>query len=423
MGSQAPEYRDNPWDLSGGRDRGLLVLRYALLPFCLGLTELWVHPSHRSLLIDAALCAVIAVLITVLAVRPDWQERPAVMGCFFACLAGLMAALIVRDSLFGISLLSIGSYAFPLPSPRRLLSAGTMGVLAGISQVAGVPKDTVGGLALSLTVISVNTYVVCGLAWFIRHNTVKSEQREHALTALAEANRKLETALSENAGLHQQLLTQAREAGVLDERQRMAREIHDTLAQGLTGIVTQLQAAEHAAADPAEWRRHFAAATGLARDSLTEARRSVDALRPEALETARLSGAVTAVATRWSAMHGIAVQVTTTGSERPMSPAAESTLLRAAQEALANVAKHAKASRVGLTLSYMETEVALDVRDDGAGFDRAAAAPARSDGGFGLIAMKQRIEALAGTLQVESEPGGGTAISACVPAAAGWASA
>jgi signal transduction histidine kinase len=423
MDSQATEYRDHPWDLSGGRDRGLLVMRYALLPFCLGLTELWLHPSHRSLLIDAGLCAMIAVLVTVLAVRPDWQERPAVMGWFFAGLAGLMAALIVRDSLFGICLLSIGSYAFRLPWPRRLLSAGTMGVLSGMSQVAGVPKDTVGGLALSLTVISVNTYVLCGLAWFIRYNTLKSEQREQALAALAAANRKLETALAENAGLHEQLLTQAREAGVLDERQRMAREIHDTLAQGLTGIITQLQAAEHAAADPAEWRRHFASAAGLARESLTEARRSVDALRPEALETARLSGAVIAVAKRWSAIHGIAVQVTTTGAERPVSPAAESTLLRAAQEALANVAKHAKATRVGLTLSYMENEVALDVRDDGAGFDRAAAAPARAGGGFGLIAMKQRIEALAGTLQVESEPGGGTAISACVPAAAGWASA
>jgi signal transduction histidine kinase len=71
----------------------------------------------------------------------------------------------------------------------------------------------------------------------------------------------------------------------------------------------------------------------------------------------------------------------------------------------------------------MENEVALDVRDDGAGFDRAAVAPARAGGGFGLVAMRQRVEALAGTLQVESEPGEGTAISACVPAAAGWASA
>ena len=81
------------------------------------------------------------------------------------------------------------------------------------------------------------------------------------------------------------------------------------------------------------------------------------------------------------------------------------------------MARHARASRVGLTISYMENEVALDVRDDGVGFD-----PAAADGGFGLVAMRQRIAALSGTLQVESEPGGGTAISACVPTVAALAS-
>jgi signal transduction histidine kinase len=231
---------------------------------------------------------------------------------------------------------------------------------------------------------------------------------------LSQANRKLETTLAENAGLHEQLLAQAREAGISDERQRMAREIHDTLAQGLTGIVTQLQAAEQAAArTPGEqpgWQRHVAAATQLARESLTEARRSVDALRPEPLEGCRLSEALSDVAERWSAMNGIPAQVTTTGAVRPVDPEVEFALLRAAQEALANVARHAHATRVGLTISYMESEVALDVRDDGVGFD-----PAVPDRGFGLVAMRQRIAALSGTLQVESEPGGGTAISACVP--------
>ena len=151
----------------------------------------------------------------------------------------------------------------------------------------------------------------------------------------------------------------------------MAREIHDTLAQGLTGIITQLQAAEQAADDLAGWRRHFEAATGLARDSLSEARRSVEALRPESLETGRLSEALAEVAGRWSTLHGIPAQVTTTGTARPMPSEAEFALLRTAQEALANVAKHAHATRVGVTLSYMEHEVALDVRDDGRGFDLA----------------------------------------------------
>ena len=159
------------------------------------------------------------------------------------------------------------------------------------------------------------------------------------------------------------------------------------------------------------------------------------------------------MAERWSALHGIAVQVTTTGTARPVSPDVEFALLRAAQEALANVGKHARATRVGLTLSYMDHEVALDVRDDGQGFDpggsrtsfpqRNAPAsltagmtegsaagpgdtrggPGHGAGGFGLAAMRQRIEGLSGTLQVESEPGGGTAISARLPACPAGAAA
>jgi signal transduction histidine kinase len=141
--------------------------------------------------------------------------------------------------------------------------------------------------------------------------------------------------------------------------------------------------------------------------------------RPESLEIGRLGEALADVAGRWSALNGIPVQVTTTGTTRPIPPETEFGLLRAAQEALANVARHARASRVGLTLSYMESEIALDVRDDGVGFNPAS--PDRD--GFSLVAMRQRIEGLAGTLQVESEPGGGTAISACVPTVRSLASA
>jgi signal transduction histidine kinase len=111
------------------------------------------------------------------------------------------------------------------------------------------------------------------------------------------------------------------------------------------------------------------------------------------------------------------VEIAATGTPRPLPKETEVVLLRAAQEALANVAKHAAAARVWLTLSYMDCEVALDVRDDGRGFEPAAvAAGSVSDGGFGLLAMRQRVEGLSGTLQVESEPGAGTVISVCVPA-------
>ncbi len=111
---------------------------------------------------------------------------------------------------------------------------------------------------------------------------------------------------------------------------------------------------------------------------------------------------------------------TATGTPRVMRPEIEVALLRTAQEALANVAKHAHATRVGLTLSYMEDLVTLDVRDDGIGFVTVNGSgprrPRDDQGGFGLPGMRQRVEGVAGTLEIESEPDGGTAICAAVPA-------
>ena len=130
-------------------------------------------------------------------------------------------------------------------------------------------------------------------------------------------------------------------------------------------------------------------------------------------------------------MNGVPATVATTGTAQGLHPEVEVTLLRVAQEALANVAKHAGASRVGLTLSYMDDVVTLDVRDDGVGFRLPADGPGascgpgaswepaevgRAGGGFGLTTMRQRVRRLTGQLEIESEPGGGTAVSASVPA-------
>ena len=235
------------------------------------------------------------------------------------------------------------------------------------------------------------------------------------IAELAETNQRLEAMIAENTGLQAQLLTQAREAGAGDERQRMVREIHDTLAQGLTGIITQLEAAQQTSHD-AERERRIGNAKRLARDSLAEARRSVQALRPQALENSRLPEALAGEVARWSATSGVPGEVETTGPARALHPEVEVTLLRVAQEALANVAKHAAASRAGVTLSYMEDVVSLDVRDDGAGFVPQAASNGSPAGGFGLIAMRQRVSRLAGQLEIESEPGAGTAVSASLPA-------
>ncbi|GAA3116495.1 MULTISPECIES: sensor histidine kinase [Nonomuraea] len=239
----------------------------------------------------------------------------------------------------------------------------------------------------------------------------QSVRRQQMVDQLAATNAKLEETMRENAGLQAQLLLQAREAGVTDERRRLAREIHDTLAQGLAGIITQVQAAAKAKDDPETWQRHLDNAAQLARDGLAEARRSVHAVGPAELETARLPEALSEVVRRWEGLHGVPAAFATTGTARPLHPEVEVTLLRVCQEALANVAKHARASRVGVTVSYMDDVVTLDVRDDGAGF-----VPGTQGGGFGMTSMRQRVTRLAGGLEVESEPGGGTAVSASVPA-------
>ncbi|MFF0339128.1 sensor histidine kinase [Kribbella sp. NPDC004875] len=391
----------------------LTVVPYVLLTAVAAVTVLIKRDEPGSLTVDLVLCAVLGLwMLVMFTLRPARRTGTRWIVVFIVGFVLVLAVLVVRDPWFGFLTPAGYFYTFGLlPWPGELVGISAVAVLAGIAQSYDIPKTNLLGLLGCAAVIAVNVVGMCLASWLGQRSDVLSQQRKEAVDALTETNRRLEATLAENAELHDQLLTQAREAGVIDERQRMAREIHDTLAQGLTGIVTQLQAAETSE----DWRRHVTTAVGLARDSLTEARRSVHALRPLPLQSATLSAAIADVVRRWSALHGIDAQLTTTGTPRVMTPEAESTLLRATQEALANVAKYAQASRVGVTLSYMQKEVAVDVRDDGVGFDPSRTTPSSEAGGFGLVAMRQRVEALNGTLEVESEPGLGTAISATVP--------
>jgi signal transduction histidine kinase len=267
-----------------------------------------------------------------------------------------------------------------------------------------------------IAVALVNAVVAGGGTYLATQTSEQSQRRREMIVELNESNRRLSETLEENAALHVRLLAQAREAGMLDERSRLAREIHDTIAQGLTGIVTQLEAAGVADAEPDVRRRHMDTAAALARESLTEARRSVDALAPGQLAAAQLPDAIADMAKKWAETAGVGLILDTTGDPRPLLPELEVTLFRVAQEALANVGKHAKATRVGLTLSYMDDVVVLDVRDDGRGFAPAENPQPSGGSGFGLAAMEQRLRRVSGSLAVESAPGEGAALSASVPA-------
>jgi signal transduction histidine kinase len=374
----------------------------------------------------------IALLVTVsvgwtlwwINLHPGWADDGRRMTIFFVGLVVLIYLLVWSSPLFGFYAWTgylYTAYALQGRLPRAV--GGTaVAVATAVSQAGGfqeiVRDESWGyfGVFLLFNLVIANAMTLLTTMTHEQH-----AKRAKMIEQLAEANAKLADALRENEGLHAQLLTQAREAGVHDERQRMAGEIHDVLAQGLTGIVTQLEAADAAAGgavagDTVAWRRHLDAAKGLARDSLTEARRSVQALRPQTLEASALPEAIGEVVTTWAELHGVRAELITTGTARPLLPEIETTLLRTAQEALANVARHAEAGRVGLTLSYMEDVVTLDVRDDGTGFDPAEPRQISPDGGFGLAAMRERLRRIAGSLEVESEPGAGTAVSACVPA-------
>ena len=222
------------------------------------------------------------------------------------------------------------------------------------------------------------------------------------------------------------LVEQSRQSGELGERERLAHKIHDTLIQGFASIVMNLEAAEGSLdRDPQSVRRHMDEARRNARENLAEARRIVWALQPGALEQAPLPEALVRLAEKWSEGSSATASVTVTGAMRPLPPEAEVTLLRAAQEALTNVRKHARASRAVITLSYMGDRVALDVRDDGVGFAPDGAYAVLGEGGatgFGLKAMRERAERAGGALLLESEPGRGTTLAVELPVPAdGWA--
>lgn len=211
-----------------------------------------------------------------------------------------------------------------------------------------------------------------------------------------------------------ELAAAERREGMLEERQRLAREIHDTLAQGFTSIVMHLEAAEQALpGDQETAQKHLNRARATARTSLDQARRVVQDLRPDLLEQQSLIEAIERTVGRWQEETTMLITTTITGTPLRLHPDIEVTLLRATQEALNNIRKHAQATAVQLTLSYMADVVVLDVQDNGVGLNGAAPFPLR--GGYGLQAMRERAEQLGGKVDIESEPGEGTTVVVSIP--------
>ncbi len=385
----------------------MTVLPFAILALAYLISLFVPSPDQQGKVATSILVVLTTAWLAWFTVLRPRRGRPPHLG-YAVGLAVLTAGLVLLQPWFGffafigyINALTLLSGAARIS--LVLLTAAT----AAASQIGGVQNIQGGGIAVYLVVLGINAGLFLVFGHYGDLVERQNVQRKQTINQLATANERLEKTMSENAALHDQLLVQAREAGVSDERQRMAREIHDTIAQGLAGIVAQLEAATQGSPD--ERDRHLDLARSLARESLGEARRSVEALQPGPLEGARLPEALRTYARRWSELYGVPARVETVGQPVPLATETEVTLYRVAQEALTNVARHAGATAAVVTVSFLEGAVALDVGDDGHGFAVGRGQTERGvngSGGFGLTAMRQRTVGVGGVMEVESSQQG-----------------
>lgn len=313
----------------------------------------------------------------------------------------LVLALVVVNPLFCI-------YAFVgyidaerfLGQRDRLTSVAVVitAVLCALGQGGGI-----GGVRsapwLFAILLFVNVLIAMGMLRIAMERENHLRERERAAEALADLHRR-------NLALQETLMARAREHGIAAERERLSREIHDTVAQGLVAVITQLESVPDNG-DQAI-RHRIERAEQAARSSLAEARRAVRALASPLLDDRDLSAALSELVRSWSGTNEIAAEFHHDGDRGDCRNG--DVLVRVAQEALSNVARHAGAGRVAVTLTQHPDEVRVDIRDDGRGFD-----PEEVRRGHGLTSMTERMRAVGGSLDIETGPGAGCIISAAVP--------
>jgi two-component system NarL family sensor kinase len=210
------------------------------------------------------------------------------------------------------------------------------------------------------------------------------------------------------------LFARSMQIGAIEERNRLAREIHDTLAQGLTGITLQLEAAEallESNAEPDRVRLAINRALSLAQGNLEEARRSVMDLRAAPLEGRTLATALESLAEDYNARSKTEIRFERIGGNRRLPVRIESGLYRIAQEALANILQHSNASHAFLQLEFFPERARLSIEDDGQGFDPVKIPPGR----YGLFGLRERAKLLQGEFNLQSDPAHGTRIEVLVP--------
>lgn len=284
--------------------------------------------------------------------------------------------------------------------PTRWAAIGTVVVVTAFSLLRWAQVDfSTGGLPEILVSGTISMGLSLSLGLFINRIVLEAESRAATIDELRST---------------QALLAAAeRDRGVHEERERISREIHDTLAQGFTSVVALSRAAQAALArgDADAVAKRLALIEHTASDNLDEARLIVAELTPGHLQSRTLGEALERLGAAVSSETGLTADVTVAGDPVPLGGSAEVVILRTAQEALSNVRRHASAARVDLTLAYDHPdEVVLTVRDDGLGFDAGGARA-----GFGLDGVQARAAEVGGAVELRSEPGSGTTLRLVVP--------
>lgn len=260
---------------------------------------------------------------------------------------------------------------------------------------------------------NLDTLVAAGLMIVLLGFSTMMAKYIEAFQNEAERNKAL---VAELKRTQQSLIEREREAGIEHERRRMAGEIHDTIAQEFASIITNLRAAvklEHLD-QPAAYG-HIKLSLAAAQKGLSDSRAMLSTMQPDVLLGRSLTEVVRSIVEEWSARSTGIARFETDGRPRQLSRAQESLLVRALQESLRNVDKHAQASEVAARLTWLEDEVLMDISDNGAGFQPDAIEAGANGYRMGLATMQSRVESAGGTFALESTPGEGTSITVSFP--------
>jgi signal transduction histidine kinase len=379
---------------------GLIQERRRSSETCAGCHTRAVAGPGRGLLAIAPL----SVVHWAVALREPEPEAFSFTAALSRNLLGLLVVLLAIALLFAWgAATSVTRPLAALTSAAERLTAGELGV-----PIPSLDEDEVGRLGLALERMRLSLQQSLGR---VERANAELEQRVAERTAALEQKSREQQADQERVRLLLSKVISAQE----DERRRVARELHDETSSSLAAVVMRVQAAVKEA-PPGELRARLEETQALAVHTLDEVHRQIRGLRPSVLDDLGLQSAI-----RWCAetsleKRGIAVRSEFSGFTERLSPAIETVVFRVAQEAMTNIARHAQAESVLIQAAVKGNQLSLEIEDDGRGFlPERLAAPGSEGRGWGLLGMRERVEMLGGTLQIDSSPGQGTHLSLALP--------